>query len=104
MNPERDTAKKPFAPTDTKLTGRQLAPRRIDGSGAIKRALLGPRKLRPVAGVNANFGAPTPFNFQPTVADARIGWTLGTGPQWAFADSWSALRARRDRLDYIIAP
>jgi outer membrane immunogenic protein len=46
------------------------------------------------AGTSANFCGPSlpasvPCN--PTGTETRLGWTVGVGVEWAFADSWSVL-------------
>jgi outer membrane immunogenic protein len=52
-----------------------------------------------LTGVNQGFGPAGSFGFQSTASGTRVGWTVGTGIQWAFADNWSA-KIEYDYLDF----
>ena len=44
-----------------------------------------------------------PFAFGATTSETRIGWTLGTGVEWAFARNWTA-RLEYDYLNFGSKP
>lgn len=53
-----------------------------------------------INGVNQGFvNDGVPFSFASTSSDTRIGWTVGTGVAWAFAESWFA-KIEYDYLDF----
>jgi outer membrane immunogenic protein len=45
------------------------------------------------------FGAGVPFAFAASTNDTVIGWTVGTGVKWAFADNWF-VNVEYDYLDF----
>jgi outer membrane immunogenic protein len=52
-----------------------------------------------LSGTNCCFGPGGPFSFASTTSETRLGWTVGTGIAWAFADNWS-MKVEYDFLDF----
>ncbi len=50
-----------------------------------------------LSGANQGFGPVGNFGFASTANDTRVGWTVGTGVEWAFSDNWSA----KVEYDYV---
>jgi len=44
-------------------------------------------------------GGLNPFGFAATTNDTRVGWTVGTGVEWAFARNWTA-KVEYDYIDF----
>jgi outer membrane immunogenic protein len=51
-----------------------------------------------LSGFAGGLGAPFAFG-APTAADTRVGWTVGTGVKWAFANNWF-LNVEYDYMDF----
>jgi outer membrane immunogenic protein len=48
-------------------------------------------------------GAPYNWAFLSTVSDTRLGWTVGTGMEWAFARNWT-FKVEYDYMDFGSKP
>jgi outer membrane immunogenic protein len=51
------------------------------------------------SGLSNAFGATGPSSFQQTSSGIRVGWTVGTGVEWALYDNWS-VKLEYDFIDF----